>query len=285
MSNVFATLDRVSASSGGGKLPDWLSTHPNPGTRIENTQARLDTLHKDLSNAIIGRDQYLQHVRNMTFGEDPRQGFFEGSAFYHPDLRFQLTFPQGWKTQNGAEAVVAQSPQQDAIIQLGLAGQTPPQQAAQQFLSQQGIQAGNTSTASVNGLPAASGYFQAETKEGTVAGLVTFLSYNGNTYGLLGYTPAAKMSQYDQAFRQTINSFSQLRNQAAMNVQPARVELIKLTREMTLEQFNSQYPSTIPVDQLAIINEVESPSSVIPVGRTVKRVVGGRPGAGTGAAG
>ena len=281
MTNVFQTLDRESQLAGGGKLPEWLETHPDPGTRIQNTQQRLDTLHKDLSNAVINREQYLQHVQNMTYGEDPRQGFFEGTAFYHPDLRFQLTFPQGWKTQNGASAVVAVSPQQDAVMQLSLAGKTPPQQAAQQFLSQQGVQPGNTSTASVNGLPAASGYFQAQTEQGNVQGLVTFISYNGNTYGILGYTPAGKLTEYDQAFRQSIGSFSTLRNSAALNVQPAKVELMKLQKEMTLEQFNQQYPSSISIAELAIINELESPSTVIPVGRTIKRVVGGRPPSGS----
>jgi predicted Zn-dependent protease len=277
MANVFQTLERVSQTSGGGKLPEWLSTHPDPGTRIQATQQRLDTLKRDLSNTVLNRDQYLQHVQNMTYGEDPRQGFFEGTAFYHPDLRFQITFPEGWKTQNGADAVIAASPQQDAIMQLSLAGQTPPQQAAQQFLSQQGIQAGNTSTASVNGLPAASGYFQAQTDQGAVQGLITFLSYNGNTYGILGYTPSGKLSQYDQAFREAIGSFGALRNQAALSVQPARVQLMKLQREMTLEQFNQQYPSTIPLAELAIINELDSPTAAIPQGRTVKRVVGGKP--------
>ena len=280
MANVFQTLDRVSNASGGGRLPEWLATHPDPGTRVKNTEARLDTLHKDFSNSITNREGYLQHIRGMTYGEDPRQGFFEGNTFYHPDLRFQLTFPQGWQTQNTPEAVLAGSPQQDAIMQLSLAGQTPPQQAAQQFLSQQGVQAGNTSTASVNGLPAASGYFQAQTEQGQIQGLVTFISYNGNTYGLMGYTPAGKLNTYDNAFRQAIGSFSQLRNQAALNAKPAKVELVKLTREMTLEQFNSQYPSSIPIEELAIINELESPSTAIPQGRTVKRVTGGTKGVG-----
>src|SRR6476469_1206241 len=281
MSNVFQTLDRESQLAGGGKLPEWLKTHPDPGTRIQNTQQRLDTLHKDLSKAVINRDQYLQHVQNMTYGEDPRQGFFEGTAFYHPDLRFQITFPEGWKTQNGADAVVAVSPSQDTMMQLSLAGKTPPQQAAQQFLSQQGVQAGNTSTASVNGLPAASGYFEAQTDQGAVRGLITFLSYNGNTYGILGYTPADKLPQYNQVFRQATASFGPLRNQAALSVQPAKVELMKLQREMTLEQFNQQYPSSIPIAELAIINELESPSTAIPQGRTIKRVVGGRMASGS----
>ena len=44
---------------------------------------------------------------------------------------------------------------------------------------------------------------------------------------------------------------------------------------MTLEQFNQQYPSTIPIEELAIINELESPPTAVPQGRVVKRVVGG----------
>ncbi len=258
MTKVFQTLQRVSEASGGGKLPEWLETHPDPGTRIQNTQARLDTLHKDLSHAITNREGYLQHVQNMTYGEDPRQGFFEGNTFYHPDLRFQLTFPDGWKTQNGADAVVAASPAQDAMLQLGLAGKTSPQQAVQQFLSQQGVQAGQTSSTSINGLPAASGYFQAQSDQGAVQGLVTFVSYNGTTYGLLGYTAGGKLSQYDGVFRQTMSSFGELRNQAALSVKPAKVELVKVPRQMTLEQFNAQYPSTISLNELAIINELDS---------------------------
>jgi hypothetical protein len=44
---------------------------------------------------------------------------------------------------------------------------------------------------------------------------------------------------------------------------------------MSLDEFNRQYPSTIPIAELAIINELEGPSATIPAGRYVKRVVGG----------
>jgi predicted Zn-dependent protease len=280
MSNVFQTLDRVEASAGGGKLPNWLATHPAPADRVTATKARLDTLHKDLSNSVIDRDGYLQHIKGLTFGEDPRQGYFQGGHFYHPDLRFQITFPDGWQTQNSPDAVMAGSPNQDAIIQLALAGKASPREAATQFLSQQGVKAGNGSTSSINGLPAASSYFEAQSEQGAVQGLVTFISFGGTTYGILGYTPAGKLSSYDGAFRQTAGSFSELRDQAKLSVQAPKVELVKLNKEMTLAQFNAQYPSTIPIEQLAIINEVEGPETPIPVGRTVKRVTGGQMPAG-----
>jgi predicted Zn-dependent protease len=277
MPKVFITLGRLSeAGGGGGRLPEWLSTHPEPGNRIKHIGKMLDTVPLAQRKLIIDREDYLNHVKGMTFGEDPRLGYFEGSAFYHPKMRFQLRFPDGWKKQNLPQAVVALSPSEDAILQLALAGQTPPDQAARQFLSQEGVQAGNASRSSINGLPAASSYFQAQTEQGQIEGLVSFISYGGQTFGLMGYTPAGKLGSYDQVFQSTIRSFGELRDGSKINVQPARVELVKVPRQLTLEQFNAQYPSTIPIEQLAIINELEGPQSPIPAGQTVKRVVGGR---------
>ncbi len=277
MPNVFETLGRLSQASGGGGLPEWLATHPDPGNRVEHVEEMLDTVNLNPNQLIVDREEYLRLIQGMPYGQDPRQGYFEGSTFYHPQMRFQLEFPREWKTQNLAQAVVAVSPSQDAIVQLGLAGQTPPEQAARQFLSQQGVQAGNASTARINGLPAASSYFQAQTEQGQIEGIVSFVSYGGQTFGIMGYTPAGKLSAYDRLFQSTIGSFRELRDGSKINVQPARVELVKLSRQMTLEQFNGQYPSTIPLEELAIINEVEGPSGVIPAGRMVKRIVGGRP--------
>ena len=59
-------------------------------------------------------------------------------------------------------------------------------------------------------------------------------------------------------------------------MKPAVVQLVRVPRQMTLAQFNQQYPSTIPIEQLALINELEGPQSVVPQNRTLKRVVGGR---------
>ena len=277
MPKVFETLGRISESGGGGRLPEWLATHPEPGNRIEHIEKMLDSVPLDQRKLIVAREEYLKHVQGMTFGEDPRQGYFEGNTFYHPQMRFQIKFPDQWKKQNLPQAVVAVSPNEDAIVQLALAGQNSPEQAASQFLSQEGVRAGNASRTSINGLPAASSYFQAQTEQGQIEGLVSFISYGGQTFGLMAYTPAGKLSSYDQVFQGTIRSFTELRDQSKINVQPARVELVKVPRQLTLEQFNAQYPSSVPIEQLAIINELEGPQALIPAGRTVKRVVGGRP--------
>ena len=96
----------------------------------------------------------MQRVSGLVYGADPRNGFFQGNTFYHPDLRFQISLPSGWQGQNLSQAVIAVSPQQDGVIQLTLAQGNSPEAAARAFLSQQGIQAGQASQQTVNGVPA-----------------------------------------------------------------------------------------------------------------------------------
>lgn len=272
MADVFQMLERVSAQAGSqGKLPEWLSTHPDPENRFARTQQWLDTLHTDLSRATLNHDGYLQTVNGMVYGVNPRQGFFRGELFLHPDLKFQLQFPQGWKTQNQAQAVLGVSPGQDAIVELSLAGQVTPAQASAQFLSQQGIRAGQSSQNPINGNPAVTTAFEAQSDQTALRGLVAFISYDGSTYRILGYTAADRIATYNNDFLGSVSSFRRLTDQSALSVVPNRIETVRLPRAMTLAQFYAQYPSTVPVEQIALINAVQ-PGETIPSGRLVKRV-------------
>src|SRR5437899_4119140 len=91
---VFKTLERVSKLAGGGKLPEWLQTHPDPGNREKAAEERLKDLKMDFSKVKVNRDEYLGVIDGLVYGEDPRQGYFQGSRFLHPDLKFRLTFPE-----------------------------------------------------------------------------------------------------------------------------------------------------------------------------------------------
>src|SRR6266403_1843526 len=144
---LFQMLDGVSKQGGGGKTPEWLQTHPDPGNRLAATQQRLKTAVKGPTQGMkVEREKYLQVIDGIVYGEDPRQGYFKGDTFYHPELKFQWKAPSGWQHQNTAQAVAAASPKQDAIIQLQSAGKLSPEEAAQKVFSQQGVQAGQPAT-------------------------------------------------------------------------------------------------------------------------------------------
>ncbi|GMV08733.1 MAG TPA: M48 family metalloprotease [Gemmatimonadaceae bacterium] len=273
MAAMFRTLERASGGS-SRSTPEWLSTHPDPGNRVERTNERIAAAGASIASATkVERAAFLRHIDGMVFGDDPRQGYFEQQQFLHPTLKFRFSFPSGWKMQNTASAVIGASAQGDAQITLEHAGNAAPSAALSQFLGQQGVAAGGTSTAPVNGLPAAVGQFAATLSDGTrLAGYVAFIQLDGTTYRLLAITPQQLVTSYDASFRTTINSFARLTDPKALAVKPMRVRLVTTPRAMTLAEFNSQYPSAVPLATIAVINGMES-AATIPAGTLVKRVV------------
>jgi predicted Zn-dependent protease len=272
MVEVFEMLGRVSQAAGGGGVPGWLSTHPDPGERRERmTQALAEA---GVSGGEVGHERYMQMIDGIVFGENPRNGFFRDALFLHPDLEFQIEFPSGWRTVNTNQAVFALSPEEDGLIQLSLGQGESVDAAAQNFLGQSGIQAGPITREAVNGLPARWATFSAMSQNTELRGLVVFIAYNDLIYQVLGYTLASKMSTYDPLFRSSAGSFDRLSDPEALGVQPARLDVVKLDRGMTIEQFAQRYPSTVDTKTLALINGVEE-GATLPAGQYAKRVVGG----------
>jgi predicted Zn-dependent protease len=274
MVNLFAQLQRASAAAGHSPLPTWLASHPYPEERINRIQQALAGLNYDFSSARSNTDAYMNRIEGMVYGENPRLGFFENNLFLHPDMRFRLQFPQGWNTQNLAQSVTAVSAQQDAIMQLTLA-QGSETQAANQFFGQQGMASSQVGRTTINGFPAVTGYFQAQTQDGTLAGIAAFISYDNRTYQILAYTPAQLLQRYEQLFRSAIGSFDRLTDQRALNRQPDRIAIVRPSSAMSLTEFNQRYPSSIPIDELALINQLEGAAARIPANMPIKRVVAG----------
>ena len=273
MAEMFKTLQRLSEPSGSRGTPEWMSTHPDPGNRVARTGERITAEKRSFAGAKVERDGFLRRIDGMIFGEDPRQGYFQQTSFIHPELRFRFDFPTGWRTQNSAAQVVGQSAQGDAQIALSTAGNTPPQQALGAFLQQQGVKAGGTSTSPINGNAAAVGQFTAQNQDGTMlAGYVAYIQQDALTYQLVCITTAANIQNYDGAFRNTIGSFQRVTDARLLNVKPQKLRIVQLRSVMTLNQFNQQYPSVIPMAQLSVINAMD-PATMIPAGTLVKRVV------------
>lgn len=275
MADVFAALRRAGEREGQSRLPSWMATHPAPDERIERVEARLAQLGDSLNATRDGAAPFMARIDNLVYGENPRSGYFRGSEFLHPDLRFRLTFPQGWQTRNLPQAVVAQSPQQDAIIQLTLAGQGGAENAARQFLSQQGVQPGQSARRSIQGLPGVISYFQAQTQQGVIQGIAAWVDYGGRTYQMVGYAPSSRFPQYDNLLQRVIGSFGALSDPQALAAQPNRLDIVTLSQAMTLGEFHRRYPSVVPIEEIGLINQVDDAAAVLPAGTRAKRVVRG----------
>jgi len=269
--SMFETLARQREASGTDPIPEWASTHPDPGNRVAHAAARIDSA--EISGGTVGRDRYLSHIDGMVFGVNPRQGFFRGNVFLHPDLAFRLDFPEGWRVQNLPRAVMALSPDEDAVVQLTISDESSPDVAANIFFAQDGIQRTGYASRQVNGLLAVVGSFTARTSDVVLAGQVMFIQHGGITYEMIGYSTDSRARRYQSAFSGTLDSFKRLTSRRVLAIQPKQIEIVTLRNGMTIERFNQRYPSTVPFDELLLINGLE-PDAVMTAGTRVKRVVG-----------
>jgi predicted Zn-dependent protease len=272
MAEMFRELSRVSAAA-GARVPEWASTHPDPANREEKAVERAATLTPDeLAAAVVNRDPYLRRLDDLMFGPNPREGFFRGTRFLHPDLGFEFTFPTGWTTANQKAAVLAANANQDVIIRISSAQATTPGEAAQQFFSEQGV-TGTPAALTVNGLQASGGGFSAALQDGTVQGRVMFVAQSGLVLQVLGYGTAASWPGSEALVVEAMRTFRPLTDQTALSVQPWHITIVRLDRSMTPQEFAQRYPGPVSADELAIINQLDADGRFMNR-NLAKRVVG-----------
>ncbi len=268
--DVFEALGRASEGQGGA-LPNWLSSHPSSEERVKTARERAAAT-PPAANAREGRDDFLQRIDGLVYGKNPRDGFFRDSTFYHPDLQFQLRVPGGWQGQNLTQAVVAVAPDGAAAVELTLVPAANAEAGLRRFAAQPGLQMGNGGRRTVNGLPAAGAEFAAQTQQTTIRGLVFYVEHGERVYQLVGYTAAQRFAAHADAIVATLESFAPVRDAAVLNVQPNRIEIVRLDRPQTLAEFAQRHKSTVPVEQLAVLNHVPDANTRLAAGTLVKRV-------------
>ncbi len=276
MPKVFEMLKRQTEMAGGSRLPEWQSTHPSPEHRSAKLHRRIEKLGGSPPDALVRRDTYLEHLRGLVFGPDPREGYVAGRTFYHPQMAFRVDFPEGWKIVNQKQMVGALSPDRKAAIVLKLAQADDPGAAAQKFFNQSGVRKlGRRGR----------GFFDFQIDPSTDAsggsqpgarGSIAFVKHRNLVFQLVGYTSPGDFSSYSRVIRPAISSFRKLTDPAHLNVKPKRVQLIRVDRAMSLEAFDRKHPSSVSIEELALLNGIQ-PTDTLKSGTLIKRVVGREP--------
>jgi len=267
---------RMLASVGGGgesRIPEWQLTHPYPENREAHMQEQIAAAGIQPGGR-VARDEYLDQIDGLVYGDDPRQGYFRETRFLHPDLAFELTFPTGWNTINQRTLVAAVSPDERAAVVLEVVPEgRSPLVELREFLGQEGISAGPIREESSAGVELARATLTATTAEGQLAGEVAYARRGDVVYRILGYANASDWRAYAGAVAATISSFAQLTDPAALAVEPWRIDIVTLPSAMSLTTYLSRNPGPAEVDVLASLNRVD-PGEVLSAGTRIKRVVG-----------
>ncbi|MFD2247398.1 M48 family metalloprotease [Pontibacter ruber] len=263
MADFFTTLQRQQEKSGNAPIPDFLSTHPNPGDRYTTVnQLATDWQQKlSLQNPKVNRNNYLKMIDGIIYGEDPKQGFVENNVFYHPELKFQFPIPANWAYQNTPQQVQMAPKDGKAMMFLTLAPGETLEAAAQQLVQKYQLQPIESKKITVNGLPAIAivadqkPQQQTQQQQQVVRTLTYIIQYGGNNYSMIGASSAENFNSYFQLFSNSMENFRELSDPDKLNRKPERVRIKTISQSATLAQAlrANKVPDT-KMEELAILN-------------------------------
>ncbi len=227
MVEFFASLERLGDLSGGHSLPGFLSTHPLTSERIQNVKGMLLATDKQLKN---DQNEYLAAVNNMVYGQDPRQGYVEKNAFYHPQMRFSFTFPQEWEVQNTPSKVtlVSKNGKAAVVLQAEKSSEDLKNYGRTKGSALEGGQFLTENSYQINGLASYHQVYDVAQQENEDLRMrLSFIKKNGFIYTFVSLSTKDDFDEYDGSFQSIVGSFHQLRDAKYLNRKPMRIRLSK----------------------------------------------------------
>ena len=263
-------LDARIMGTGGNRVPEWASTHPDPASRVRAALVRAGTSATGITN----RDTFLSRIDGIMYGDDPKQGVVEGSRFTHPELRLTFQAPNGFYVVNGTRAVTiggtsgkgefssaAYNGDLDSYIRsvfAGLGGQNQAQ-----------IPVSQIERTTVNGIPAAYATARVASGGGQVDVMVFAYEFsNGQAYHFTTISPAGQSGAFDPMFR----SMRRISASEAAAIKPRRIAIVTARSGDTVRSLAGRMAySDYQLERFLVLNGLTA-NSTLSAGQKVKIV-------------
>lgn len=266
ISEFFITLERMQPS--GGSLPEWASTHPNPGDRVAATRRMALEYQKANPNTryVVRSDEYLELVNGLTFGDDPRQGYVKNGFFYQPDLKFMFPVPSGWSLTNQPNEVRMSPKKQDqAALVLRLAQGANLLDTSVKFASANNITITDSKQITANDLKglATLGRITSQNQDLSIASY--FFQMDGRIIAFHGLAPTSSFGAIEPEFAGSAMGIRRLTDKSLIDVSPDRINVRGIQRAGTLKTALQAFG--VPagkLNDLAILNGMNLEDSLKP---------------------
>lgn len=272
-SGFFKSLKRLATKGGGGGIPNWLSSHPDPSARADRIpQLAQRWENRGLEQNIHNIDEFMSEIDGIMYGQNPRKGFSRNGNFFHPELAFHFPYPIQWNVTNTPSLVQIVNEDGTAVIVFQIDAQSnSPRQSVLRFLKQDGIQATTTDKVKKHGL---NGFEATAVGKSSKGKSVTFyiysVAYNGDIYRFVSYTLTNQFAKYRNEFQGTATNFQPLTKESILNISPVRLNVSKTDRKGAFQTFvPSDLPRDITAQEVALLNQTHL-NQVIEEGTWIK---------------
>ena len=261
-----ADFSKKTAASRGEKTHTYrglFATHPDNDTRIRSIVNTAETFKKKRCN--VKKDQFLNMISGLVFGDNFSDGIRRGNKFYHGELGFAIFFPKGWNLKNNPDSIQAIAPGGTAQSKMTIYD-INKRISCKEFLTSRlgfkNLRAGKE--INPNGLKGYTALGQVNTRNGKRIARVCLIFFNNKAYFLVGAARDVYMqAEIDEAILKTGLSFHPLKDNEKKLAYPLRIKIIRAKSSMSykklaqkssitdhadlyLRLLNNQYPTGEP---------------------------------------
>jgi predicted Zn-dependent protease len=204
-------------------------SHPDNDQRLQQVIGPARALVA--GQQAVNREQFLQHLEGLPFGDSAAMGVRHGQQFYHADLGFTLAAPAGWEWLNRPDALIAHTADQQSYmamtVQTADSGLTPEQLLRQKVGRQRLVQ---DQALQQDGLQGYTGIIP-----GADARRVAVIYLGPRAYLFVGAVKGrASLESQDDKFMAMISSFRPLAAAQLALAQPLRLHLLHVEAGQTM---------------------------------------------------
>lgn len=216
----------------------YFSTHPPTQNRVEKTKEEAVAYPP---GGAFNRDQYLNVIDGMIYGDGSNHGFVQEQTFIHPDIGFKFTAPDKYKIQNQPSQVVAIAPDQKSVVIFDMhrTSATHNLSTYLQHIWMKNKELESITSLSIGGMPALMGAYDG-TLNGDAARIhVIAIQWDNNRYARFQIAmPRGVDSDLTETLQASAQSFRRLTVAESRAYKPEHIKVIKAGPNDTIKSLS-----------------------------------------------
>lgn len=241
LANFFDSLERMSArdDGDGGRLPEFLSTHPSPANRQAGVLQMAADWQQRIPEQTLRSDHkgYLRKINGLVYGEDPRKGFREGGWYYLPAQGVQFRIPDEWSFEkSGLQAQMADADKKVLVI-FQIREGTSIDAAVNAFAESLQAKVLQSKAGTLAGLPSRQVISQVSSQQRTVRIQSDFILGEGEVFVFHGLAEDADFPRVQTLLAGPAASFAKITEQDKRDPQPRRIQIKSAPQSTSMQTF------------------------------------------------
>jgi len=259
-----ALADKEAGRKVSASANSYFSTHPPTIERVNKTRVEAEQFG---IAGLVNRNQYLNMIDGLTYGDSAEQGFVRGQSFYHPKLGFKYSVPEGFKISNQPRQIVASASSDGSAIIFDFAP-NKGNLSMMTFLREtwgQGKPMADIANIKVNGMNAATGVVQGSVNKRTMnIRLVAIQWSNDQVVRFQMAMPTNANTARENQFKDSLYSFKRMSASEKRAVKPYRIDIITARSRDTVATMSNRMAQTdFREDRFRTLNGLTANDTVV----------------------